>query len=107
VAKLIIDVGIGLNLIPQRTEEPRTPLMTAVLNGSVEALEVLLTKVIPKDINQLGVDLHFETTKNQTALDVAILYGQSETALVVIESMVKYTTYLNEQEGVEYNQKNL
>ena len=105
VAKLIIDVGIGLNLIPQRTEEPRTPLMTAVLNGSVEALEVLLTKVIPKDINQLGVDLHFETTKNQTALDVAILYGQSETALVVIESMVKYTTYLNEQEGVEYNQK--
>ena len=105
VTVLLLDAGIGLNAIPQRCEEPRTPLMTAVQFGSVQALEALLTKVVPKDINQIGVDLHFETTKNQTALDVAIVYGQSETALVVIEAMVLYTTYLSEQEGVEYNQK--
>lgn len=51
------------------------------------------------------MDLHFESTQNETALDVAILYGQAESALLVIEAMVEYCKYLNNQDGVEYNQK--
>ena len=104
VKTLLLDIGISLNHIPNSDSEQKTPLMQAVSFGSVEALNVLLTKVVPKDINQIGVDLYFENNVKQTALGTAIIYGQSEAALSVIEAMVQHTRWLNGQDGVEFNQ---
>ena len=54
VEKLIIDIKIVLNYVPGRAEKQRTPLMMAVMHGSNEALEVLLTKVVCFSLQELG-----------------------------------------------------
>ena len=104
VNNLMLDVGIGLNHIPNSDYEMRTPLMQAVAHGSVGALGALLTKVRPTDANQIGVDLFFETNTKQTALTTSIDCEQADATLEVIEAMVEHTNFLNSQEGVEFNQ---
>lgn len=104
VQRLISDSGISLNMIPNSEDERRTPLMQAVACGSVEALKILLTKVTPKDPDQIGVDLYFETNTKQTALGIAILYGKSDTAMEVVDAMVQHTTYQINIDNMEFNQ---
>ena len=58
VEKLIIDIKIVLNYVPGRAEKQRTPLMMAVMHGSNEALEVLLTKVVCFSLHYLILFLY-------------------------------------------------